>query len=186
MEGNENEDYVVWGADTKMTLKDLAEGLGVWSRICDTVAVICGRGAGMLLLDRLAIIAIRESRATRRLGSYVFHGKDPVCLRLQFAQETDCLTETFLHEVAHACDHLHGGHHRRCAPHGDGWKQWAQALGIPPRIRGTSPALAALHQDRRKLVAVCNSCGAEIHRLRRLNRRRSYLHTVCGGSLRLV
>ncbi|WP_291315577.1 SprT-like domain-containing protein [Desulfuromonas sp.] len=141
-------------------------------------------GEAAVLLERLAGIPVRRSRATRTLGAYVSRGAEAVCIRLQFTQEPDILLNTFLHELAHACDHLAdpaGRRHRR--PHGPRWRAWATALGVDFSCRGRSEALAALHRKRLKVVAVCRRCGTEIRRTRRLPRGRSYLHPACGGQL---
>ncbi|MDA3904103.1 MAG: hypothetical protein PF441_11730, partial [Desulfuromusa sp.] len=104
---------------------------------------------------------------------------------LQFAQEPGNLQHTFLHEVAHACDHLSRkhGHQPYRRAHGSSWKVWAKALGISTQCCGESEAVRALHQQRLKLVAVCQKCGIEFHRVRRLNRNRTYTHNQCGGKI---
>ncbi len=140
-----------------------------------------------LLLQRLAALPVKRSHALQRLGSYVARGAEPLAIRLQFAQESRQLTATFLHEVAHACDHLShqsGKPYRRA--HGPGWQAWMAALGQPADTRGASTSLAELRTQRLKVVAVCRSCGAEIRRLRRLDRRKRYIHTDCGGRLQPV
>lgn len=166
-----------------MTVKTFAMEIGVWNLVSVRIAAH-GGGRAPLLLERLAALPVRTSRATRRLGSYVSRGGEPVCIRLQFAQEPDNLTQTFLHELAHACDHLchqPGRQYRRA--HGANWQAWAKAFGISAETCGSSDALKQLHRQRLKLVAICQSCGAEFHRLRRLNRRRHYVHNGCGGRL---
>ncbi|PLX78169.1 MAG: hypothetical protein C0616_15360 [Desulfuromonas sp.] len=131
----------------------------------------------------IASVSVKPSRATRRLGSYSSCAGRPVSVRIQFSQEMDQLRETFLHEVAHACDHLHrlpGEHYRQA--HGEGWRTWMESFGLPGRVRGESPALCQLYQKRLKVVATCLRCGEEIRRTRRLNRGRRYRH-VCGGRI---
>lgn len=167
-----------------LLVRALAEHLDLWAQISAGVRNLCGEDDGRILLHRLATIRVRESFATSRLGSYVFCGKDPVCIRLQFAQEEDCLRQTFLHEISHACDHLHRGWERgRRFGHGSHWRQWAQALGIDACSTGRSSIVAGLHQRRNKLVAVCQQCGTEFYRVRRLNRKGKYIHPACGGTL---
>ncbi len=167
-----------------MTVRTLAVELRLWRQIVAAVEAQSIAVAGRQLLEKLAVIPVVPSRASRRLGCYVFRGTEPVAIRLQFAQEPKNLRQTFLHEIAHACDHLGQHSGRRRVAHGDSWRRWALALGIDTTTAGRSPAVAALHQQRRKLVAICLKCGAEIYRVRRLNRNHRYLHPPCGGILK--
>jgi len=171
-----------------MTVKQIADEFSLWEQIETAVNGILGEGAASALLEKIARIPIHKSRATRRLGAYVFLGKEPICIRLQFAQEPDNLKQTFLHEVAHACDHLNqnGGRQSYRRAHGLSWKSWAKELGIPPQCCGASEAVKQLHQKRLKLVAICQKCGTEFRRVRRLNRNRIYIHQNCGGKIKSV
>ncbi len=159
-------------------IKTLAETLGLWPQISEAIA----RAGQKSLLQTIAQLPVRKSSATRSLGAYVSKGGKPLCIRLQFAQEIEQLKDTLLHEIAHACDHLAeqpGQTYRRA--HGPTWRAWANALGATAQRRGHSDSVALLHQQRLKVVAVCQNCGAEFKRLRRLNRRRHYTHPACGG-----
>ena len=171
-----------------MTAKQLAVELDLWQEIEKAVAGILPKRSVADFLDKISQIPIQKSSATRRLGAYVSTAGEPVCIRLQFAQEPENLRQTFLHEVAHACDHLNRKRARQPyhRAHSDSWKNWAKALGISTECRGESEAVRALHQKRMKLVAVCQKCGMEFHRVRRLSRNRTYLHNQCGGKLRSV
>ncbi len=171
-----------------MTVKQLADQLCLWHHIETSVKAILTEKTGIVLLAKIGQIPIQKSRATRRLGTYVSMGKEPVCIRLQFAQEADNLKQTFFHELAHACEHLtrKGWSQRKSRTHGVEWQEWATGFGIDPRSSGESEALRKLHQKRLKLVAVCNKCGAEFMRVRRLDKNRSYIHKNCGGKLRSV
>jgi predicted SprT family Zn-dependent metalloprotease len=166
-------------------VRGLAVKLGLWQQIIAGVESCCAVAKGKHLLDRLAVIPVVPSRASRRLGCYAFRGSEPVCIRLQFMQEPENLRQTFLHEIAHACDHLnqHTGRQRRVG-HGTSWRQWAFTLGIESTTTGSSAAVAALYQRRQKLVAICMVCGAEIYRVRRLNCTHRYIHPACGGVLK--
>lgn len=168
-----------------MIVKQLADQLNLWQHIERGVAgMLTGRSASTFLAE-IANIPIQKSRATRRLGVYVSMRGKPVCIRLQFAQEPDNLRQTFLHEVAHACDHLSRNGLRKSyrQAHGESWKMWAQALGVSTATSGESEAVRQLHQQRLKLVGICQKCGVEFHRVRRLNRNRSYTHNQCGGEI---
>ena len=168
-----------------MTVKQIADELNLWPQIEIAVNAILTQGSASALLKKIAQIPIRKSRATLRLGAYVSVGGEPICIRLQFAQEPDNLKQTFLHEVAHACDHLtrQAGWQSYRRAHGPSWKNWAKELGISPQCCGESFAVRQLHQKRLKLVAICQKCGAEFHRVRRLNRNRTYTHNRCGGKI---
>jgi predicted SprT family Zn-dependent metalloprotease len=161
-------------------IKSLAEQLDLWPQI----AAALDRSGHKNLLPIIAALPVRKSSATRSLGAYVSKAGQPLCIRLQFAQEEEQLRDTLLHEIAHACDHLShqpGKAYRRA--HGPGWRAWALALGTSDQRRGHSAAVAQLHKERLKLVAICQNCGAEFKRVRRLNRRRKYLHPACGGRI---
>lgn len=142
-------------------------------------------GYELSLLEGIKSLPVRKSRALRRLGSYVSRSARPVEIRLQFALEEEKLVETFLHELAHCFDHLtnQAGTEYRIA-HGEGWRNWALALGIRANRCGESEALSELQQKELKIVAVCSKCGFMLRRLRRLPRRRRYLHKECGGRLK--
>lgn len=176
--------YIILHHLELMTVKTLAIELGIWVDVCKKIDHFVGRKSRRLL-EQLAVLPVKRSRATRRLGCYVSQNGLPVCIRLQFAQEPANLVETLLHEIAHVCDHLSNQPARQYRrAHGPGWQAWAIALGTSPRSCGNSEALNQLHQKRLKLVAICQNCGAEFRRVRRLNRRRKYFHTECGGPLR--
>lgn len=169
-----------------MTVESLATELGIWADVCVKIEACVGKKAPRLI-EQLAMIPIKRSRATRRLGSYTVLNGKPLCIRLQFAQEPKNLKLTLLHELAHACDHLMNRTlHQFRRAHGPQWQAWARALGASAKSRGSSEALDQLHQQRLKLVAICQDCGAEFHRVRRLNRQRKYFHSQCGGPLRPV
>ncbi|MDT8420672.1 MAG: hypothetical protein RQ754_09585 [Desulfuromonadales bacterium] len=163
------------------SVSSLARKLGVWTLVRQVVEQSSGNSAGALL-ETVAALPVRRSSAVRSLGSYVSRAGQPVCIRLQFAVEPETLRETFLHELAHLCDHLTnqpGKRYRKA--HGSGWISWARRLGLDGRVRGRSEVLSELCQQRLKTVAVCRTCGAELRRLRRPSRRYQYLHRHCGG-----
>ena len=168
-----------------MTVKQIAAELKLWGQITKAVENSLIDISSAEFLAQIGAIPIKKSWATCRLGAYVTMGDKPLCIRLQMAQEPENLKQTLLHEVAHACDHL-SNHNRNKRPrliHGPGWKAWAISLGIAPQRCGESAALKQLHHERLKLVARCKKCGAEINRLRRLNKNRTYIHNNCGGKL---
>jgi predicted SprT family Zn-dependent metalloprotease len=167
-----------------MTVVSLAEELGLWRSIRVVISDRLAPHVADAFIDRLDRLPVKRSYAVQRLGSYIAKGGEPQAIRLQFAQESEQLRITFLHELAHACDHLTNqpGRPYRQA-HGAGWRQWMIAFGLPAESRGKSEALSTLREQRLKVVAVCHCCGAEIKRLRRFDRRKRYLHIECGGKL---
>lgn len=164
-----------------MTVELIARQLDLWEDICRALEQ-CSVSSGRPFIRRLAILPVRSSRATRSLGSFVLRDNQPVCIRLQFAQEPESLRQTLLHEIAHACDHF--SRPGRRLTHGPSWQVWAKLLGTSTERLGHSERLGQLYQRRSKPVAVCLRCGTEIKRVRRLNRRQQYRHRSCGGRLR--
>lgn len=166
------------------TVHSLASQLDLWPQVTETVSQVLTRQKAKQLLVEIAALPVRKSRSARNMGSYVSRQGEPFCIRLHFSLEPAVLKETFLHELAHACDHLSnqkGRAYRKA--HGPGWKQWAAALGIEGTVRGKSEVLSQLYKERLKPVAVCRRCGTEFLRVRRLNRNRIYTHQACGGRL---
>ena len=170
--------------EDEYSLHFLAEQLDLWRQIIHAAHGLLPARQAEKLLTEISTLPIRPSRATRTLGTYASKAGVPHCIRLQFALEPDLFKETFLHEVAHLCDHLinqQGKPYRQA--HGTGWKSWVVALGIGVAVRGQSAVLSGLYQKKLKPVAVCRKCGIEVQRARRLNRRRTYVHRLCGGQL---
>ena len=160
----------------------LAVRLEVWEQVAAGVRQRLENAAATNLLDRLGKLPIAATHAVGLLGVYLHRGAEPVGIRLQPHQESALLAMTLLHELAHTCDHLTAADPRRhrCT-HGPGWQLWAAAFGIEPVRTGHSPALAQLRRARLKPVAVCERCGCVFRRLRRLSRRRSWVHPECGN-----
>ena len=140
-----------------MTLYDFASRHELWHHVEQAVVALVADAEAFL--NRISAVPIKASSATRSLGCYYSRGAEPRCIRLQFAQESDALQQTFLHEVAHLCDHLltfQGNVYR--GGHGKTWQAWARALHVSAQRCGHSPAVAKLHQKRLKVVAVCERC----------------------------
>lgn len=165
-----------------VTVRELAEELGVWERLVAGVTVRLGAKAAAVLITRLGGITVEPSRAVGLLGCYVHRGAEPLGIRLQPRQEPELLAATLLHELAHACEHLTAPRpaRHRCG-HGQRWREWALAFGIEPASRCRSAALSELRQQRLKPVAVCERCGCVFQRLRRLPADRSWVHPQCGN-----
>ena len=91
------------------------------------------------------------------------------------------LRSTLLHEYAHLLAvERHG---RKAANHGVYWKQAMIDLGQEPKVRHSYEC--ARNSARQKIIYRCKRCGAMIERSRRLPRNRHYVHSRCGGGLKL-
>lgn len=91
------------------------------------------------------------------------------------------LRETLVHEYAHLLAvHRHGA---QGGGHGEPWRQAMRDLGAPPIVHHRFEV--ARNQPRQAVTYECLKCGRLIERSRRLPRRRKYLHSSCGGEIRL-
>ena len=173
----ENKDF-----KSDSSVRSVAIELEVWERVVAGVRQRLAGDTAIGLLTRLGHLPVRATHAVGLLGAYLHRGAEPVGIRLQPRQEAALLAMTLLHEVAHACDHLTAANplRHRCT-HGPSWQLWATAFAIEPVRTGHSPALAQLRRSRLKPVAVCERCGCVFRRLRRLSRRRSWVHPECGN-----
>lgn len=96
-------------------------------------------------------------------------------------KDAEAVRETLLHEYAHLLAvHRHGP---AAANHGPAWQQAMRDLGVKPEVRHTYAV--ERNVARQRVTYVCVRCGAAIVRTRRLPKSRKYVHTDCGGSLRL-
>jgi len=167
-----------------MTVQSVAMQLEIWDRFVEVVRERISCEEARELESIVSRIPVLASRATRRLGSYSAKGSHPICIRLQFSQESDLLTETFFHELAHACHHLTSSRRDRVRlGHGPEWRSWAKAFGISVSARGKSDALGEIYRSRLKVVAVCRKCGVTFRRQRRLDSGKKYVHPGCGGEV---
>ena len=144
---------------------------------------------GQTFLARICSVPVKASKATRSLGCYYSRGSEPRCIRLQFVQEPDALWQTFLHEVAHLCDHLLSFHKARSI--GAGTARIGNTGLMPSKfllsVVATARLWQKLHQERLKVVArVANAVNSRSIVSARLPSRRQYLHAGCGGRLRPV
>ncbi len=144
-------------------------------------------------LDDAAIEAVRtvpagiNNRITRSLGRVKVSRitRLPVAIELsgrlvQLGEPAE-IVAVLLHEIAHlAADTYLAGIGRTESAHGSTWSRFARALGIPASATTTTSYTA--RGEGLKTVAVCGSCGYELQKRRRLNRRRTYTHRKCGGT----
>lgn len=143
-------------------------------------------------LDALQIESVRtvpakiNNRLTRSLGRVkVNRVTGPTVIELSgqlvAKGEASEIVAVFLHEVAHlGADFLLLAIGRRESAHSYTWQRFAGALGVPATASTTTSYTT--ERPGLKTVAVCGSCGYELQKIRRLNHRRTYRHTRCGGT----
>ena len=96
--------------------------------------------------------------------------------------DEDRLRITLIHEYAHLLAvERHG---RQAANHGPAWQQAMLQLGLPP-VR-THDYQVVRNAARQRVIYQCLRCGAKLIRARRLPKRRTYMHSSCGGGIRFV
>jgi len=96
--------------------------------------------------------------------------------------DEDRLSATLVHEYAHLL--AFDRHGRKGAGHGEPWRQAMRDLGAEPQR--THCYEVQRNARRQQVTYVCQRCGAQIMRSRRLPRFRRYVHVDCGGGLRLA
>lgn len=144
-------------------------------------------------LDDAAIEAVRtvpariNNRITRSLGRVKVSRATRLPTAIELSGQLVRLGEpgeivaTLLHEIAHLAADVHlAGIGRVESAHGPTWSRFARALGVPASATTTTSYTA--RGEGLKTVAVCGSCGYELQKRRRLNRRRTYTHRSCGGT----
>jgi SprT protein len=97
-------------------------------------------------------------------------------------QTEEQVRDTLLHEYAHLL--AVARHGMRGAGHGEPWRQAMRDLGLAPVVRHSYAV--ERNTPRQRVTYRCLRCAKEIHRTRRLPKRRHYVHASCGGDLRLV
>jgi len=93
----------------------------------------------------------------------------------------EAVRETLLHEYAHLLAVHRAG--PTAANHGPAWQRAMIDLGVKPEVRHTYQV--ERNVARQRVTYVCVRCGIPIVRTRRLPKSKKYVHTDCGGSLRL-
>ncbi len=97
--------------------------------------------------------------AVNRFGACHYRPKRITLSRiLTPLQSRKHVTDTILHEIAHALTDC------RASPHGPEWKAMARKLGATPKARASGISIP------HRFVGKCPSCGHTIGRHRRLNR----------------
>jgi SprT protein len=96
--------------------------------------------------------------------------------------DAERLKKTLVHEYAHLL--AWERHGQRGVGHGAPWKQAMKDLGAPPER--THCYEVERNAVRQRVTYQCQRCGAQFTRARRLPKRRKYVHTRCGGGLKLI
>ncbi|MEZ0325984.1 MAG: SprT-like domain-containing protein [Fimbriimonas sp.] len=91
------------------------------------------------------------------------------------------MRETLTHEYAHLLAVFRHG--QKGAGHGAPWKKAMLDLGLEPKVRHRFEVQR--NTPRQKVVYRCKKCQKLIERSRRLPRRRVYVHSGCGGAIKL-
>jgi len=92
------------------------------------------------------------------------------------------LLSTLRHEYAHLLAVARKG--RDARGHGEPWEQAMRDVGEPIEVKHKYECTR--NQPRQKVWYRCARCGAEMPRLRRLPKRRKYMHSGCGGAIQFV
>jgi len=148
--------------------------LGTVKTFCESVGI----DTAAIPANILALPVIRNGHLRTTVAQAVYTGADRVPTRLEMGARILRGSAASRREVvAHEVAHLVAGFG---ADHGPRWRAIAVALGCS----GSATATRALIDDigsAHKTVAVCDGCGAELKRARRLNRGRAYKHPRCGS-----
>ena len=136
--------------------------------------------------DKIAPNIKINTRAKTRFGccKKTAHGYTvELCERVLQAGETAC-REIIAHELLHTC--------YNCLNHGKNWHKYAdkmnKAYGYSIKSTHKSEELGVESDYNAKYVLICQSCGAEIKRMkmsRLIKYYRSY-RCKCGGELKLI
>lgn len=145
------------------------------------------RLAQAMLDDLMAAHPIRKRpeivwKGLRVSAGIAYYRMDRIALSSRLITEESRLRSTLVHEYAHLLAyHRHG---QKAANHGPCWRQAMLDLGEVPRR--THNYEVERNTARQQVAYQCQRCGVEFMRARRLPRRRKYVHSNCGGSLKLI
>lgn len=127
-----------------------------------------------------------NTRAKRRLGCcYYQSGRYWIEVSESLLDNDGLLRQTLIHELLHTCP--------GCRNHGERWKSYARVvkekLGYEiERTVKTESASGPLRHEEVKYILECQSCGAQIKRMRMSKAVKSpwRYRCHCGGKLRRV
>ena len=127
-----------------------------------------------------------NTRARRRLGCcYYQSGRYWIEVSQAVLEDEDLLKQTLVHELLHTCP--------KCRDHGPKWKAYAQTVNeklgyrIERTVKTETPAGSLRHEEI-KYILECQSCGAQIKRMRMSKAVKSpwRYRCPCGGKLKRV
>ncbi len=127
-----------------------------------------------------------NTRAKRRLGCcYYQSGRYWIEVSQAVLEDEDLLKQTLVHELLHTCP--------KCRDHGPKWKAYAQTVNeklgyrIERTVKTKTPAGSLRHEEI-KYILECQSCGAQIKRMRMSKAVKSpwRYRCPCGGKLKRV
>lgn len=127
-----------------------------------------------------------NTRAKRRLGCcFCQSGRYWIEISQTVLEDEDLLKQTLVHELLHTCP--------KCRDHGRQWKAYAQAVNetlgyrIERTVKTEAP-MGPLRHEEIKYILECQSCGAQIKRMR-MSKAVKYpwrYRCPCGGKLKRV
>ena len=141
---------------------------------------------GIPVSNRLEPEVRINTRARRRLGCcYYQSGRYWIEVSQAVLEDEDLLKQTLVHELLHTCP--------KCRDHGPKWKAYAQTVNeklgyrIERTVKTETPAGSLRHEEI-KYILECQSCGAQIKRMRMSKAVKSpwRYRGPCGGKLKRV
>ena len=139
---------------------------------------------GIPVSNRLEPEVRINTRARRRLGCcYYQAGRCRIEVSQAVLEDEDLLKQTLVHELLHTCP--------KCRDHGPKWKAYAQTVNeklgyrIERTVKTETPAGSLRHEEI-KYILECQSCGAQIKRMRMSKAVKSpwRYRCPCGGRLK--
>ena len=141
---------------------------------------------GIPVSNRLEPEVRINTRARRRPGCcYYQSGRYWIEVSQAVLEDEDLLKQTLVHELLHTCP--------KCRDHGPKWKAYAQTVNeklgyrIERTVKTETPAGSLRHEEI-KYILECQSCGAQIKRMRMSKAVKSpwRYRCPCGGKLKRV
>ncbi len=141
---------------------------------------------GIPVSNRLEPEVRINTRARRWLGCcYYQSGRYWIEVSQAVLEDEDLLKQTLVHELLHTCP--------KCRDHGPKWKAYAQTVNeklgyrIERTVKTETPAGSLRHEEI-KYILECQSCGAQIKRMRMSKAVKSpwRYRCPCGGKLKRV